>query len=58
MVQTILANIDALQAYHSWTPDRTGLSLAILIGATVGFLIAGACLFTVREYHASDEMRK
>ena len=57
-LQTILANIEALQAYHPWTPDRTGLSIAILFGATVGFLIAGAFLFTVREYHASDEMRK
>ena len=57
-LHTILANVEALQLFYPWSSDRTWLSVAILLIAPLIFLAAGAYLFTVREYHATDEMRK
>lgn len=57
-LHTILANNEALQSLYPWVPDQTALSVTILLVSTVVFLAVGAWLFTVREYHATDEMRK
>lgn len=57
-LHTLLANIEPLQPFYDWSPDRTWFSILILLVAPVIVLAVGAVLFTLREYHATEEMRK
>ena len=57
-LRTILANNTRFQEIFDWSNEKTWLSVLILIAA--GFLFCGlaSLMFTLMEYHHSEEMQK
>jgi len=56
--KTLLAQNSALQNTYQWIGPGVPLSLTALALATALFLSLAALLFTVKEYHHSEEMQK
>ena len=56
--KTLLAQNPALQNTYQWISQGVPLSLTALALATALFLSLAALLFTVKEYHHSEEMQK
>jgi ABC-type transport system involved in multi-copper enzyme maturation permease subunit len=57
-IRTLLANSEMIQGLFLWSATGTARSVGLMAGAVVVFLIAGAALFTWREYHHVEEMQK
>lgn len=57
-LQTILANQPTIQELYDWTASGTFSSILIMGAAALLFLGVGAVIFTVKEYHAAEEMHK
>jgi len=52
---TLLANLPSIQSQFHWSPSGTFWSVAALLALTAVFLIAGAVLFSMREYSQASE---
>jgi ABC-type transport system involved in multi-copper enzyme maturation permease subunit len=57
-LRAILANNSTIRDQYDWSAEGTFFSIAIMLIAAVLFLVIGAIVFTVKEYHHSDEMQK
>jgi ABC-2 type transport system permease protein len=57
-IRTLLANSELIRELHQWSSTGTVFSIGLMAGAVVVFLLAGAVLFTWREYHHVEEMQK
>jgi hypothetical protein len=54
----MMARVESVRDMFGWKAEPVGSPILILLLATVAFLIAGAGLFTWREYHHNEEMQK
>jgi ABC-type transport system involved in multi-copper enzyme maturation permease subunit len=57
-LKTLLAQNSALQTTYEWMGQGVPLSIGALALATALFLGIAAFLFTVKEYHHTEEMQK
>jgi ABC-type transport system involved in multi-copper enzyme maturation permease subunit len=57
-LRAILANNGTIRDQYEWSAEGTLFSIAIMLMAAVLFLVLGAMVFTLKEYHHSDEMQK
>ncbi len=57
-LRTILGNQPAIHEHYEWSADGTASSIVIMAAATVVFLGLAALTFTIKEYHAAEEMHK
>jgi len=57
-IKSILANVPPIAKQYGWTAGSVGESVGIAMIAAVVFLILGALMFNVREFHHADEMQK
>ncbi|MBM3834709.1 MAG: hypothetical protein FJ403_15845 [Verrucomicrobia bacterium] len=57
-LRTLLANNDTVLNIYEWSPDKTFLSIIIMLAGALTFLVVGAVVFTFKEYHHTEEMQK
>ena len=57
-LRTILANNSTMEELYRWPQDDTWISVLIMGGAPLVFLLIAAIIFTFKEYHHSDDMQK
>ncbi|MDA1274140.1 MAG: ABC transporter permease [Verrucomicrobia bacterium] len=57
-LRTILGNNESIRDMYHWTSEGTLFSVLTVSAAALAFLMIGAVLFTLKEYHHSDDMQK
>ena len=57
-LRTILANNSTMQDLYRWSQEDTWISVLIMGGAPLVFLLIASIIFTFKEYHHSDDMQK
>jgi hypothetical protein len=57
-LQGFLGHNPVLGQLYDWAPQNLWISVGALLVAVVVFLLAGAVLFTFREYHHATEMQR
>lgn len=57
-LQILMANSPIIAEQFEWTTKGAQVSMAILAVATLLFLSLATVLFTLREYHSTEEMQK
>ena len=57
-LQTLLANQPTIHELYEWSASGTFSSILIMGAAALVFLGVGAVVFTMKEYHAAEEMHK
>ena len=57
-IQSLLGSVAIVHDAVGWEPGKPWVAIAALCAATTIFLILGSVLFTWREYHAKDDMRR
>lgn len=57
-LQILMANSPVMAEQFEWTAKGSQVSMAILVVAALLFLSLATVLFTLREYHSTEEMQK
>jgi ABC-type transport system involved in multi-copper enzyme maturation permease subunit len=57
-VRTILGHNETIRQFYPWPGEGAWTSVLLMCAGTVMFLGLAAVAFTVREYHAAEEMQK
>ncbi len=57
-IKSILANVPFMQKEFGWTAAAVGESTLYAMSAAAVFLILGAIMFSIREFHHAEEMQK
>ena len=57
-LRTILGHDETIRQVYEWSPEGLGSSVLLMAAAAILFLGLGAVIFTLKEYHAAEEMQK
>lgn len=57
-LETVLARCAVIQDAFNWTAGTYGSALLHTVGGAAGVILVSMLLFSVREYHHTDEMQK